>query len=335
MNTKQQVISGIIGGIVGSLITALVVSSGTAQREKFGDIEVSSLRIVDAAGKSYVLLGMDEDGGNIAVNDEDGKTRIILSTDTGAGWKDENIRVRIVGDDLRSSVSVQGGSGDNFRETAEASLGIRTDIDLEGEKVVRKQRAYAYAYSPNRGTAELSSDEHGGTVRVDGKNSKGNTNGVWLGINQAQSGGVVEVYGLGDNKSVARLGIIEDGGLVSVYNKDGDLSSILSTDDGGGGSVYAYGKDGQSRAVLHIGEYGGEFHAVDKDGRSVVSLVISEHGGTVQVRSKGEKAKGKLCVDEYGGRVSVSGNGKGQAGMGINEYGNGAVSTWDKNGYRQ
>ncbi len=40
-----------------------------------------------------------------------------------------------------------------------------------------------------------------------------------------------------------------------------------------------------------------------------------------------------LGIDEYGGRVRVTG--KGTAIIGINEYGDGAVSTWDKNGYRQ
>lgn len=45
-------------------------------------------------------------------------------------------------------------------------------------------------------------------------------------------------------------------------------------------------------------------------------------------------------VDERGsvkiglGSVAVSRNGKRQAAMGINEYGNGDVSTLDKNGYR-
>ena len=76
MNTKHQVISGIIGGIVGSIITALMVSSGTAQRDKFGDIECTSLRVVD----------------------KDGKTRVILSTDASDGLRDaKNIRVRIIG----------------------------------------------------------------------------------------------------------------------------------------------------------------------------------------------------------------------------------------------
>ena len=43
-----------------------------------------------------------------------------------------------------------------------------------------------------------------------------------------------------------------------------------------------------------------------------------------------------LQIDEYGGRVQLfgMGNKSARAVMGVNEYGNGAISTWDKNGYR-
>ena len=42
-----------------------------------------------------------------------------------------------------------------------------------------------------------------------------------------------------------------------------------------------------------------------------------------------------LAVDEGGGRVEVAGKDEGAAVMGINEHGNGAVWTRDKNGYRR
>ena len=44
-----------------------------------------------------------------------------------------------------------------------------------------------------------------------------------------------------------------------------------------------------------------------------------------------------MNVDEHGGQVDVFGkvDNKTRVVVGINEYGNGAVSTWDKNGYRQ
>lgn len=43
----------------------------------------------------------------------------------------------------------------------------------------------------------------------------------------------------------------------------------------------------------------------------------------------------KVGIDEHGGFVQTSGRSKGYAIMGVNEKGNGAMSTYDKNGYRQ
>lgn len=44
----------------------------------------------------------------------------------------------------------------------------------------------------------------------------------------------------------------------------------------------------------------------------------------------------RLSVDNDGGRVGVFGKGNNgvRVGIGVNEYGNGAVTTWGKNGYR-
>jgi len=50
--------------------------------------------------------------------------------------------------------------------------------------------------------------------------------------------------------------------------------------------------------------------------------------------NRGESAQ--LKVDESGGRLDVFGKAddKSSATVAINEYGNGVVNTWDKNGYR-
>lgn len=68
-----------------------------------------------------------------------------------------------------------------------------------------------------------------------------------------------------------------------------------------------------------------------------VRIGVDGHGGFVIAAALGKEGTSKvwLGVDEHGGRVFVEGKGKGEAAMGINEYGNGNVSTWDKNGYRQ
>ena len=85
---------------------------------------------------------------------------------------------------------------------------------------------------------------------------------------------------------------------------------------------------------------------------SAISLVSDEDGNTVSVFNKAPKViKGdtmqviealsvkeavRLGATEHGGRIDAfNKQGKNRAVMGVTEYGNGAVSTWDKNGYRQ
>ena len=74
-----------------------------------------------------------------------------------------------------------------------------------------------------------------------------------------------------------------------------------------------------------------------KDG-GIASMSTGEHGGIVGVTGKDSKVSGgaEIKTDEHGGRFDVYNNqGKPRAAMGINEFGTGAVSTWDENGYRQ
>ena len=80
---------------------------------------------------------------------------------------------------------------------------------------------------------------------------------------------------------------------------------------------------------------GGVVRVADKGGKVKVRLSIGENGGVVSVLGKDGRPAAELGATEHGGRVRVSGKSEGQAVMAINEYGNGAVSTWDKNGYRQ
>ena len=81
MDTKQQVISGIIGGIVGSIITAFVVPSGTALRDKFDMIQCRRLEVVDAAGEVQVVLSVSENGGYVGAGSKNGNVWASL----GAG----------------------------------------------------------------------------------------------------------------------------------------------------------------------------------------------------------------------------------------------------------
>ena len=122
--------------------------------------------------------------------------------------------------------------------------------------------------------------------------------------------------------------------LFAQRDKFGDIecTSLTVVD---GGDVIILGKDGKLGAVLSVNEHGGIVSISGKDGKSGAWLGVYEHGGDLAAYDRFGKIRAQLGVTEHGGIVTVFGKGEGKAGMGINEYGNGAVSTWDKNGYRQ
>ena len=79
----------------------------------------------------------------------------------------------------------------------------------------------------------------------------------------------------------------------------------------------------------------------------IVRLDTNEHGGRVMVGGSLVTVDGEQVVDtqtsgallgvgEYGGQLEVYGKGtdhRARAGVGVNKYGHGTLSTWDKNGY--
>ena len=116
-------------------------------------------------------------------------------------------------------------------------------------------------------------------------------------------------------KSGVRFSVNESGGLLNIIDKEGKTVVSMNTDtDGGKVAVYSN----------------------DKEGRGVVGLVIDEHGGRVDIRSSREPSTfAQMCIEENGAAIILYGRGgAGSVQMGINEYGSGVVSTWDKNGYR-
>ena len=61
------------------LFMGMLLSPVTAQRDKFGEIECTSLTVVDPkTGKSGVSLRVDEDGGFISAHGKDGKSAAAL-----------------------------------------------------------------------------------------------------------------------------------------------------------------------------------------------------------------------------------------------------------------
>ena len=113
-----------------------------------------------------------------------------------------------------------------------------------------------------------------------------------------------------DGKKVVQIFSGQEGGFVAILDKAEKLKATISAEKGGG-------------AVL----------VYDSEQLPVVAMMMTELGNQISISSKNGSAYMK--IGEYGGRVGILGKGKGEAVMAVNEYGNGAVSTWDKHGYRQ
>ncbi len=182
--------------------------------------------------------------------------------------------------------------------------------------------------------AELSAYSWGGRVFVLGKDGKAKAE-----LSVHEDGGFFSVLGK-DGKAKAELSAQEDGGRVGVWGKDGKSKAWLDSDKYGG-YVGVWDKNGRWKASLGVNEHGGVVDVggdvYDGTGRmlSKASLGVDEHGGRVDVFGKDGRGRAWLRVTKDGGRVQVNGKSEGAAVVGINEYGNGAVSTWDKDGKRQ
>ena len=123
---------------------------------------------------------------------------------------------------------------------------------------------------------------------------------------------------------------------LEVVDSDDKVGVEIGTSSEAGGYVITNGSGGGTTVALGgtiETDYGRVFIFDNRIGL-VAWLGANEHGGFVRVNGKDGKSA-NLNVTEHGGRVVVHGKGEGQAIIGINEYGNGAMSTWDKNGYRQ
>ena len=119
MNTKHYlIISSIVGGVIGSLLTALLVSPVTAQRDKFGEIECTSLRVVDAAGKTAALLSVDEDGGSVGAFGKDGKSRASLGVIEHGGF----VQVKGKGEGMAVMSINEYGNGTVFTRDKNGNL---------------------------------------------------------------------------------------------------------------------------------------------------------------------------------------------------------------------
>lgn len=158
-----------------------------------------------------------------------------------------------------------------------------------------------------RVVAEMNSHEHGGAVIV-----------------RSVDGGQAEMSGA------------ERGGWIAVRGKEESVQGQASVPQAvmalkeGSGSVLVRNTHGEM-ATMGWGKYGGEVAVRNRDGSFVVMSGVG-----VLVHAKDGRGAG-MSLEEHGGSVVVRGKGTNDRNRGlmhVDEYGNGIVSTSDKNGYR-
>lgn len=199
-------------------------------------------------------------------------------------------------------------------------------IDLDGKKritvdpvmgIIVDDPAMGIFVTQGEGVAAaMSVKKHGGLVDVYGKD--GNSR-VTMGIEEG--GGFFNVYYGKDWKSkVATVGTNEHGGTVQVSNRLGKEVGVMG--------VY------RNRGVVTVLGEGGTEHALNT---GMATMRVDEDGGDITVHRRESTGEGvRIDTDEHGGQVVVFGKGNklSRAIMGVDEFGNGGVSVWDKNGYR-
>ena len=229
MNAKHYlVLSGIVGGVIGSLLTALLVSPVTAQRDKFGEIECTGLRVVDEDGVARVMLDAEGKRGRAELLGEDFISGVILEAKQHGG------AVKVFGGKSAAAISVI---------QAQATVVV---LDKNGKLAVG-----------------LDSTDYGGLVKAHGAHDKNGESLAMLGV--APHGAMAAVWGKG-GEGMAALQSDQHGGGVEVYNKDDKLQGRLGITEHGG-QIEIYGNDRKPKASLNIDDYGnGEVITLDKHG---------------------------------------------------------------------
>ncbi len=188
MNTKQKLSYMVVGGIIGvvGMVIGMSVLSVSAARDNFGDIECTSLRVVDKDRRSVVEISAFGHGGIVRVRGHDGMTRAALSVGANGGV-----------------VAVSDNDG-----MPRASLYVRKNGQGGGIAVVGRD---------GKTKAGLNEAEHGGVVAVYDSNDE-----VRAGLYVKAHGGVVTVHGNEGNSGAAVLHVNEYGnGVLSLWDKRG------------------------------------------------------------------------------------------------------------------
>ncbi|MDE0297733.1 MAG: hypothetical protein OXN17_03815 [Candidatus Poribacteria bacterium] len=151
----------------------------------------------------------------------------------------------------------------------------------------------------------------------------------------------VEVVSINGDDKGGTIYITEDTKSATVEEMF-DMSKVVIGCGAGAAKIEIWG--GVSPMIgLGIDKNGGtvNIYPRDFDNGGRIRMLINEYGGRVNVTGMKtdyaeHRRSASLAINEHGGYAVVFGRGNDEirAAMGVNEYGNGAVSTWDKNGYR-
>ena len=115
---------------------------------------------------------------------------------------------------------------------------------------------------------------------------------------------------------------------LKVLDSEGKRNVRISSQEYGG-SIRVYGDSGA--ALLAIDKRGGRITVAGDKGSAWMS--IGGHGGFVSVFSQKDEGRGAaMSINKHGGEVRVVSDQERKAIMGVNEDGNGTVTTWDKAG---
>ena len=259
MNTKHYlIISGIVGGVIGSLLTALLVPPVTAQRDKFGEIECTSLRIVDGAGAPMAMIGRDEHGGVVLALGKDGKGAVALTLDEDGGG-----HVGLLDKDGKPSVSLSsresGGMVSVVGKNSKANAVIAIFQDGGRIGVCNKDGNRVSMLGVDSGVVAqkvMVVDEAGvARVIIDATQS---ALGSFALARTYLKGVRVQIYG------------DEDGGYIRVSDKD-DQELRLECDNAGE-FVIAGGNDLKPRAIFGSNTFGdGQVYTWNRKGESTFS----------------------------------------------------------------
>ena len=159
------------------------------------------------------------------------------------------------------------------------------------------------------------------------------------------SGGLLYLHGVKENKAGAKLYVDRHGGNLIMFSneKGGDVhrsASIRTTEDGAGAVKINHRNGGG--VFIATTDIGGALSINGPNHNKSLSFIgVTDNGESGLIKAKRieigkEVGSAELKADKNGGRLDVFGrvDNKRRAAVSISENGNGAVSAWDKNGYR-